>query len=55
MKEIEKNGMDPELLVKALAMPIHMDIANFFAQLGMEYHATVNVEGIEIKINTPGK
>lgn len=52
MKDIEKNGMDPELLMKSLVLPIHMDIANFFAQLGMEYHATVNVEGVQIDINT---
>lgn len=55
MKEIEKNGMDPELLMKSLVLPIQTDIAHFCAQLGMEYYATINVEGVQIEINTPGK
>lgn len=55
MKDIEKNGMEPELLMKLLVLPIQEDIAHFCAQLGMEYHATVNVEGAWSEINTPGK
>lgn len=55
MKEKEKNGMDPELLMKSLVLPIQTDIAHFFGQLGMEYHATINVEGVQIEINTPGE
>lgn len=55
MKDIEKNGMEPELLMELLVLPIHEDIANFCARLGMEYHATVNVEGAWSEINTPDK
>ena len=53
MKKIEKkNGMDPELLMKSLIKPIQTDIAHFCARWGMEYHATINVEGVLIEINT---
>lgn len=53
MKKIEKkNGMKPELFMKSFVMPIQTDIAHFCAQLGMEYHATINVEGVLIEINT---
>ena len=55
MKDIEKNGMEPELLMKSFVMTIKADIANFCAKWGMEYHATINVEGVQIEINTPGK
>lgn len=47
--------MEPELLMKSLVLPIQTDIAHFFGQLGMEYHATINVEGVQIEINTPGE